>query len=159
EVLPSETCVAPAAGGSYVISGIPLGEVRIEFIPSVRSGLLKQYYDHVAQLREASDIVLSEQKPVGRGIDAMLAEAGSIESLVTAAGGAGRLPEVEVCAIPEGALYATGCAETNGDGVYRIQGLSPGSYDLHFRGAGRSAAYEPAQQPVSVAAGSTVSAD
>src|ERR1700743_2263719 len=56
---PSEICAAPEADGSYILSEVPLGAARIEFVPSSRSGLLKQYYDHVTELSKARDIVLT----------------------------------------------------------------------------------------------------
>lgn len=60
-----------------------------------------------------------------------LAAAGSISGTVTAAGG-GPIQGVEVCTQPEPFSFESPCAQTNGSGAYKIDGLSAASYHVAF---------------------------
>lgn len=153
---PSETCVAPGAEGSYVLDEVPLEGARIEFIPSFRSGLLKQYYDGVGKLSDARSVLLTQESPTAKGIDAHLVEGGAITGIVTDAGGGERLPEVEVCAVSVGSPTVKSCDETDAGGEYELHSLPTGTYRVGFRGGGRSVEYEPwSHPPVGVTAGAT----
>jgi hypothetical protein len=153
EIRPSETCTEPGGDGSYKLLDVPAGGARIEFTPSFRSGLLKQYYEGVGKLSEAKTIVLSPTSPTAMGIDAKLLEGGTIEGTVAAASGA-PLPEVEVCAVSVGAPTVRSCGETGAAGEYELHSLPNGTYRVEFWGTRRSAEYEPGSDPpVGVAAG------
>lgn len=138
---PSETCTAPGADGSYSLE-VPLGEVQIEFIPSIRSHLLVQYYDHQSSLQEAAKIKLTQQSPEAKGIDADLIEGGAIAGTVTAAGTGLPLAEVEACAISAGAAPIRRCEETDASGAYEVHSLPGATYRVSFRGHGASAGYQ-----------------
>lgn len=163
---PSVTCTAPAVDGTYSLSGVPVQGARIEFIPSFRSRLLTQYYDHKSAPAEATPINIPAPGIPLKGIDADLVEGGAIAGTVTAAGGGGPLAEVEVCALSIATLRATACAETDAIGAYELHSLPTGTYVVRLSGRGRSRGYEPAYYPggptpagatpISVAAGETV---
>jgi hypothetical protein len=154
---PSETCIAPAADGSYALHEVPFGGARIEFAPSFRSRLLTQYYDGVGELSEANTVVLSALAPTATGIDADLIEGGTIEGTVTAAADGEPLPGVEVCAVSSGSSTVEGCAETLANGDYELHSLPGGAYRVVFWGKGPSAEYEPwSHSIVGVTAGETI---
>lgn len=143
EKLPSELCTLPGSTGSYVLENVPLGAVRIEFIPSFRSRLLTQYYDHKSRLSEATTFFLTPEAPTAAGIDADLVEGGVIEGTVTAAGSGLPLGEVEVCAISASVPAVKRCGQTDADGTYELHSLPGESYRVAFRGRGERAGYQP----------------
>jgi len=136
-----EWCAVPKADGSYVYPGVQ-GAVTFEFIPTYRSNLMIQYYDHAPELAKARYIEVGIHDR--EGIDADLLEAGSITGVVTAQGSGARLPEVEVCAVPIPPLTSKSCAETSASGEYVLHSLSSGLYNVGFWGLRGSAGYEPA---------------
>jgi carboxypeptidase family protein len=140
---PSELCAVPGADGSYVIEEVPFGAVRIEFIPSIRSRLLTQYYDYKSKLSEATLFFITQEKPVAFGIDADLVEGGRIEGAATAAGLGTPLAEVEVCAVSVSVPTVRRCGETDAGGNYELHSLPSGTYSVAFRGKGDSAEYQP----------------
>lgn len=166
EKLPSELCTVPASDGSYVLENVPLGAVRIEFVPSFRSRLLPQYYDHKSRLSEATLFFLTQSQPTATHIDADLVEGGVIDGTVTATGSGTPLAEVEACAVSTSVPTVKRCAEIDGSGAYELHSLPTGSYRIGFWGRGESAEYQPQyynreQEPshsdfVSVNAGGTV---
>jgi hypothetical protein len=137
----SEACSAPAANGSYTLFDVPFGGARIEFVPSFRSRLLRQYYDGASTLSQASSVVLSNVIPEVTGVDADLVEGGGIGGKVTSTGGE-PLAEVEVCAIG-----LKTCVETGPAGEYELHSLPGGSYGVVFRGRGASDEYESVTYP------------
>jgi hypothetical protein len=143
ETPPSEVCTSPGADGSYLLPEVPLGQVRIEFVPSFKSGLIRQYYDHKSRPSEATIIVLSKGVPDVHGIDADLVEGGTIEGTATAATGGAPLAEVEACAVSIGATTTRVCGQTDAGGAYRLHSLPTGSYKVGFWGRGKSAEYQP----------------
>jgi Carboxypeptidase regulatory-like domain len=167
EKQPSELCTTAGADGSYVLQNVPLGAVRIEFIPSFRSRLLTQYYDHKSRLNEATTFFLTSAEPTAAHIDADLIEGGVIEGTVTSAGSGLPLSEVEVCAVSASVPVVKRCEETGANGTYELHSLPSESYRVVFRGRGKSVGYqpqyydhehEPAQSDfISVSAGATTS--
>lgn len=160
----SETCTYPRPDGTYTLLGVEAGPQRVEFLPSHRSGLLPQYYNHKSTLAEATVIQVSgDPKKQVEHIDAALVLGGSIEGVVTAEEGGGPLAGVKACALNAG--VAAGCDETDASGLYSIQTLVAGTYEVGFYPAGSSSAYAPQfyagktslaeATPVSVAAGDT----
>lgn len=143
ETPPSEHCTSPGADGSYLLPEVPLGQVRIEFVPSFKSGLIKQYYDHKSLPSEATIVVLSKGVPDAHGIDADLVEGGTIEGTATAAAGGAPLAEVETCAVSVGATTTRVCGETDASGEYELHSLPTGTYKVGFWGRGKSADYQP----------------
>ncbi len=139
----AEDCAAVRSDGSYRLIGVPEGTPEhVVFLPSHRSGYVKQYYNHAAQLGEAQTVVTSSLSPA-TGINATLVAGGTMFGTVTAAVGGQPLAEAEVCAIAVGTGVAAGCAATNDAGNYILTAIPTGSYAVLFRGDGSSAAYAP----------------
>lgn len=61
-----------------------------------------------------------------------LAAAGSISGTVTVEGGGSGIQGVEVCLQPEPFSFEAPCAQTNGSGAYKIDGLPAASYHVAF---------------------------
>jgi hypothetical protein len=158
EAGPSETCTSPAADGTYSLEDVPFFGAKVEFVPSVRSQLLREYYDEKVNLSQATVIVLTPAKPVIEHVDGHLREGGEIAGSVAAVDGGEPLREVEVCAMPTGQPSLRRCGETDTAGGYEIFGLASDTYTVSFWGSGASAEYEHAQQQaVIVNAGATTS--
>jgi hypothetical protein len=166
ESQPSETCAYPAADGSYVLKGVPLGPNIVEFVPSYRSRYVTQYYDHATLATKAKTISMT-LNPVHLeedAVDADLLVGGQLEGIVSAASGGAPLAEVEVCAFSAIDVSA-GCDRTNAGGEYALPTLPAGTYKVGFFGREGSADYVSeyyggsssytASPPVSVFAGAT----
>jgi hypothetical protein len=148
-------CAVPKMDGTYSFPGLE-GPIKLEFIPTYRSGLLTQYYDHKSSLGEA---VIIDVPPIGepiRGIDGDLVEGGAVTGTVTSLGALVPLSGVEVCAVSVGSSSAKSCEETDAGGAYEVHSLQGGNYRIVFRGRGATAQYEPSSTPsISVTAGAT----
>jgi hypothetical protein len=143
ESRPSEYCTSPAADGTYVLPGLPVETpLKVDFIPSHRSGYLPQYFDDVTNLAQAQVLIIPAAKTIEKEvlteIDATLRLGGSIKGTVTASSG-GPLAEVEVCVLQTGGA----CTETDDAGEYILSSLPSGSYKIGFWGRGASAEYAP----------------
>ncbi|HKZ13186.1 MAG TPA: carboxypeptidase-like regulatory domain-containing protein [Solirubrobacterales bacterium] len=157
EVQPSELCTAPEPSGKYRLTGVPVGPQRVEFVPSYRSGYLKQYFDHKSRLEEATFLQVSP--PAGseiKGIDAELELGSIIGGTVRAASGGAPLADVEVCVQGAGTGIPFGCSTTDIAGMYALAGLPKGTYKVGFWGHGSSAKYAPESTLVEVPAASSV---
>jgi hypothetical protein len=145
EPRPSELCTAPDASGAYRLTGVPVGPLRVEFLPSYRSGYLVQYYDHRSSLGEATVLVMPSPPPAPelKGIDAELEPGSEIEGTITAALGGEPLEGVEVCAEEAGSNISVGCTESAESGRYAVTGLASGVYKVGFWGRGGAAEYTP----------------
>jgi hypothetical protein len=112
------------------------------FVPTFRSGLLTQYWDHKLYPQEAGPVEFCHGS-VAEDIDADLLEGGRIAGTVVAEEGGGALADVEACAVSTFMPTTKSCDETNSTGRYELIGLMPGRYTVGFWGRGRSAAYAP----------------
>jgi len=142
EPLPSEACVFPEGNGTYVLPVPAAGVYQVEFAPSYRSHLIRQYYNHKAKLSEANKVVVPAAANV-EGIDANLEIGGQIEGHVTDSSGALDLEGVEVCAQDATSAAAVSCSHTDAKGDYALPTLPTGSYRVGFWGEGKSAEYAP----------------
>lgn len=167
EPLPSETCTFPSADGSYQLLGIDAGAYQVEFLPSYRSRLVTQYYNHKAKLSEANKVVVNAGFET-KNIDADLELGGEIEGVASDFLGGGGVEAVEVCALDSVSGAAVSCARTDAAGAYALPAIPPGSYRVGFWGKDGSADYITqyyaekttyfSATPVAVAAGQTVTA-
>lgn len=142
EPLPSETCVFPEEGGKYVLPVPAAGVYQVEFAPSYRSHLIRQYYNHKAKLSEANKVVVPAAANV-EGIDAALEIGGQIEGHLTDSSGTLELEGVEVCAQDATTGAAISCSHSDEEGNYALPTLPAGSYRVGFWGEGKSAEYAP----------------
>jgi hypothetical protein len=165
EPLPSETCTYPKADGEYQLFGLDAGVYQVEFLPSYRSHLVLQYYNHKAKLSEANKVVVSGGF-VTLNVDADLELGGEIEGTVRDELGGAGVESVEACALDVVTGSPVSCSHTDAAGFYALPSVPPGSYRIGFWGQGPSASYAPQYyeesasffnaDPVSVAAGETV---
>jgi hypothetical protein len=164
EPLPSETCTYPDASGAYQLLGLDAGTYQVEFLPSYRSHLVTQYYNHKAKLSEANKVVVNGGFVI-KGVDADLELGGEIEGTVRDQLGGTGVEDVEVCALDVVSGSAVSCSSTDASGAYALPSVPPGSYRIGFWGQGASASYAPQYyeeaasffdaDPVPVAAGET----
>ena len=142
EPLPSEACVFPEADGKYTLPVPAAGVYQVEFAPSYRSQLIRQYYNHKAKLSEANKVVVPAAANV-EGIDAALELGGQITGHVTDSSGTLELEGAEVCAQDATTGAPVSCSHTDAEGDYALPTLPSGSYRVGFWGEGKSAAYAP----------------
>jgi hypothetical protein len=142
EPLPSEACVFPEADGKYTLPVPAAGVYQVEFAPSYRSHLIRQYYNHKAKLSEANKVVVPAATTV-KEIDAALELGAVIEGRATDATGALGLESVEVCAQDASTKAPLSCTHTDAEGNYALPTLPTGSYRVGFWGEGQSSAYAP----------------
>lgn len=165
EPLPSETCTYPTAAGEYQLLGLDAGTYQVEFLPSYRSHLVAQYYNHKAKLSDANKVVVNAGF-VTKGVNADLELGGEIEGTARDFLGGVGVEYVEVCALDAVTGTAVGCGHTDATGGYALPAVPPGAYRVGFWGERESADYAPqyyaekasffSATPVSVGAGETV---
>ena len=165
EPLPSETCTFPDASGKYQLLGLNAGTYQVEFLPSYRSHLVAQYYNHKAKLSEANKVVVAAGF-VTDEVNADLLLGGEIEGTARDFLGGGGVEDVEVCALEAASGAAVSCSHTDPMGAYALPAVPPGSYRVGFWGERGSAGYAPqyyadkttffSATPVPVPAGATV---
>jgi Carboxypeptidase regulatory-like domain len=134
-----ESCTQSDGNGDYAFGGLPAGSYRISF--SGWLGNLKwvdELYDDKRTFGEANLVTIGASEARG-GIDAALAEGGSIAGTVSDETTEQPVAGVRVCAIgPQGTPGR--CAESGSGGAYQINGLSSGVYNVEFEG-GNNANY------------------
>jgi hypothetical protein len=151
EAQASELCTAPDAGGTYRLTGVPVGAQRVEFVPSHRSGYLKQYYNQARKLEQATVIGISAPpNSEVKGIDAELERGSTIQGTVRASLGKSPLADIEVCAVEIGTGAEGGCSITDASGAYALVGLVEGTYRVGFWGHGSSAKYASGETTIVV---------
>jgi Carboxypeptidase regulatory-like domain len=165
EPLPSETCTFPSVDGKYQLLGLGGGTYQVEFLPSYRTHLVIQYYNHKAKLSEANKVVVNAGF-VTNNVNADLEAGGQIEGTVRDFLGGDGLGSVEVCALVVTSGTAAGCTHTDAEGSYALPAVPPGSYRVGFWGERESAGYATqyyfekgsfsTATPISVAAGETI---
>jgi hypothetical protein len=150
-------CAFTNSEGKYTLSGLASGEYKIEFIAS---GFITQFYKEQPSLEKANAVTVAAEQTTS-GINASMAEGGKISGTVTKAGG-GAVSGIEVCANTVSFGFG-GCAITNSEGKYTIEGLMSGEYKVEFFGSGfitqfykEQPSFEKAN-PVTVTSGSTTS--
>jgi hypothetical protein len=126
-------------GGRYRLGGLSPGTYRVRFasctpgpVPGAES-LAAQWFRQRTS-RRAATLVRVRAGAVTRGVGARMAADGAISGTVTTAGAA-PLGSICVLAIPaRPGQPGTGpvAAETTRTGRYRIDGLTPGAYQVEF---------------------------
>jgi hypothetical protein len=128
-----EHCDFTAGSGLYAINGLVAGEYKIEFWPeAAEPSYVGEFYDDKPFWEEADEVEVKEATAT-TGIDAELAEGGTIEGEVRAAllGGPVKSADVIVCAaLSTGGTV--GCALTRSDGTYTLPGLPADEYTIQF---------------------------
>lgn len=121
-------CALSAAGGSYEIDGLPVGQYKVIFFGSEQN-YITQYYDDALTWSAATPV--SVGAGASSGIDAELEPGATIGGRVTAAATGLPVAGVSVC-VESTDEVGFGCAETDGSGSYVVEGLTPGLYEVEF---------------------------
>jgi hypothetical protein len=168
------------ANGTYSLSGVPAGDVHVEFFSSgfcpggAAANYVTQWYNGKLTADNA-DLVHITVGGTTTGIDAALSAAGSVSGVVTAASGGAPLSGICVAVyVP----YQLGVAPelitsnaTAADGTYTVDGAPAGSVDIKFFATGfcpggvssnytqqwyQNQPLQASADPVTVVAGATV---
>lgn len=130
--------VATDALGFYDLGGLVTGTYRVGFAYSLEVGhVVAEYYDNVATVEEATDIVVVAGAIVS-GINAELPKPGAVQGAVTDENGQ-PLANIVVNALRQVSLptgetdwYHAGSTTTNAGGTYLLTNLAAGQYRLEF---------------------------
>jgi hypothetical protein len=129
----------PAADGSFILQGVPVGDFRVTFGPPAAAQFFSLPEDmYVKSMRFGNaDVLEGGLHVTGSSRDQLEivigANAGRINGTVTSARGAS-LAGITVVAVPEAGERSRGDrfkqVASDESGRFRIQGLAPGSYTL-----------------------------
>lgn len=123
------------ADGTYSISGLPTGSYTMHFQGMLGDAkrYVREWYDDKGHKGIADPVFVSDPGETA-GIDAELAEGGTISGRVTAVGGAG-IEGVSVSVYEHTRNYNAG-STTDAEGYYSVIGLPTGYYQVRFNGFG-----------------------
>jgi hypothetical protein len=131
-----ESCTQTDAGGHYAFGSLPAGSYVIDF--SGQSGNLKwvdELYNDERYSWEANLVTIGATQDAG-GIDAALAEGGSIAGTVTDETSGLPIAGIEACAIDHQGIPSR-CSLSGANGEYLLNGLRSGEYDVEYEGGSR----------------------
>ena len=117
-------------GGSYAIEGLRQGTYTIRFEP-LSGNYLDQFYNEAASADGAEAVTVPAGGNVER-INAKLTSGGIVGGHVMAQDTHEPLVGVQVRISSSEASGQTAIATTGEDGSYAVEGLAPGTYDVHF---------------------------
>lgn len=117
----------PAADGSYAVGGLPTGSYEVSFTSS-DPDLVGEYWPGVYSWSAAQPVDVTRGAVTG-GIDVSLDRGGTISGAVTVPDGFA--PTAVSVTASESSVGARQ-AEVAVDGTFRVRGLAPGSYRVHF---------------------------
>ena len=118
-----------AADGTYSLTGLDPGDYTLEFEDCNGLDYVTEYYDNSPVAGGADPVAVAREADV-TAVNATLARRGAIEGTVTLPGGG---PADSACVTAfdaEGNGVASG--STDASGRYRVEGLQPGNYRIHF---------------------------
>ena len=122
-------CGSTDGNGEYEILGLPAGSYKVEFWARP-VGYVDQFYAGKRHRSEATPVAVFAGASTP-DIDAELEKGATISGRVTAAATGLPVAQVEVCAFtPDETEF--GCEATDGSGVYAIEGLPAGQYEIYF---------------------------
>ena len=116
------------ASGDYTSSGLPAGSYKVRF--SSNDNYLTEWYDDQADFSGAGAVAVTGGSTTS-GIDAVLADGGTITGRVTDAAGNG-------ISLPDGIFVfdldynEVGHGDAGADGYYSVDGLPTGTYKVQF---------------------------
>ncbi len=119
--------------GYYTTTGLLAGGYRIAFSPNSSGdsrAYLREYYNDKTNLDDANLVTVANGE-TKTGMDAVLARGGQITGIVTAAGTAAPLNEVEIEIYTSEGYYVS-YTSTNASGVYTTTGMASGSYKMYI---------------------------
>ncbi len=121
------------SNGNYTVSGLPSGNLKVQFYASV-SGYISEWYNDKADFGSADQVAVTAPNTTA-GIDAVLEHGGSISGQVTdeIAGIAGITVQVYD---ENDDTIAIGSGSTDSNGDYTVTGLPSGDYKVEFDTSG-----------------------
>jgi hypothetical protein len=131
-----ESCTQTDGSGGYAFGGLPAGSYLIGF--SGQPGNLKwadEIYDNRVHSWEADLVAIGASQTRG-GVDAALAEGGSISGTLTEEGTGVQIAGIWACAIDHEGIPAR-CSESGPNGEYVLNGLRSGDYSVEFEGGNK----------------------
>jgi hypothetical protein len=123
------TGVQTAPDGTYVMSGLPVADVRVRFGNCGNGGYLEQWYAGASQFDSSTPVVLAEGE-ARTGVDAQLVAGVAISGHVTDAHGA-PIEGINVNVNPDGGGNGA-WAQTDADGYYTTNAVGSGNYRVQF---------------------------
>jgi hypothetical protein len=130
-----ESCTQTGGSGGYAFSGLPAGSYVIGFSASGNLKWVSEIYNDKRYGWEADLVTISASQALG-GIDAALAEGGSIGGVVTDETTGLPISGIWACAIDQQGIPAS-CSNSGPNGEYRLNGLRSGKYSVEFEGGNR----------------------
>ena len=128
-------CALTRPDGTYVLSGLPGGEYKIQFVPAFSSNLLNQFYDHQPEPAEADALKVAAGE-TKTGIDADLETGAEIHGTVYSAATEAPLSKVSVCALffetVLEAWWPRVCVLSSSDGQYELYSLWADNFKVVF---------------------------
>ncbi|MDP5226375.1 MULTISPECIES: hypothetical protein [Arthrobacter] len=119
-----------SSDGTYVITGLPAGDYKVQFQAPWGSGLSTIWYKNASSPDDATVVTLPGGGGV-TGIDAAFYLPSSISGTVSfPAGQSVTSREVDVVDAHTG--FMAGAGAIAADGTYTVSGLQPGDYKVHF---------------------------
>jgi hypothetical protein len=125
-------CTPTDPDGTYVLSGLPAGEYKVEFLPAANLyNLLNQWYDHKSSPQEADLLTLAAGE-TQTGIDGDLEQGAAVRGNVYSALSGAPLRGIVVCVLFAGEGQPKGCETTSATGGYEAFGNPTGPYQVAF---------------------------
>ena len=122
------------ANGDYTLPGLSAGtSYRVSFVAPVGTDLVNQYYAGASSYADATPVVLGADE-ARTGVDAVLAQGGSVSGTVTKADGSAAAGAT-IFVIPPGSLGDVAVGRASDDGTYVVHGVPAGSYQVKFEGS------------------------
>ncbi len=118
-----------AANGTYTISGLPVGEYEVEFLPQ-SGNYLAQFYNDKPTFAAASKVAVAAGAD-SSDVNAALAAGGQIEGTVYEPGGSVGAADVEATVYNASDEFV-GSAVTAANGTYTVSSLAGGNYEVGF---------------------------
>lgn len=131
-----ESCTQTAGNGGYAFGGLPAGSYVIGF--SGQPGNLKwvdEIYNDKRYSWEADLVTIGSSQALG-GVDAALAEGGSISGTVSDETTALPIAGIWACAIDHQGIPSR-CSASGPNGEYQLNGLRSGEYSVELEGGNR----------------------
>ncbi len=134
-------CAQADADGDYAIFGLQTGAYKVRFSAGFSGdamNYLRSFWDGTPNRSEAEPVAVTAEE-ITPGIDGALERGGMITGTVTSAGDEAPIVGARVCA-----TNWNTCTYSGSDGIYALQGLPAGSFEIYFEGPGFDSPYAPA---------------
>jgi hypothetical protein len=122
-------CEETNASGEYLIAGLEAGEYGVEFWGRPLN-YVSQYFDGKSNWWEWDPVLVGSGTVTG--IDAEMVEGGRVEGTVDRVVGGTPVEGAWACAWEILGEQFGGCAETDSSGVYTLEGMAAGEYEIEF---------------------------